>query len=343
MTARKPPLSTPSDAADLGEHDPGADPAAARFARVEFAAARPIPVAGGGVVRFGTASWTDPTLTRGDIFYPRGTTSAEARLRFYAEHFAMVEVDSTYYALPARRMAELWVERTPPGFTFDVKAHALMTGQPSEVARLPADLRQALPAALAAKPRIYAKDLPSELAGEVWRRFLDALAPLHASGKLGAVLLQYPRWFVPSRESRAELLAARERLGDVPCTVEFRSARWFAGDDGARTLGFLAEHALPYVIVDEPQGFASSVPPVVSVTSPRLAVVRFHGRRADRWERSGVPVAEKYRYLYDAGELAEWAARLREVAREARDVHAVMNNCYANYGTTNAAELADVL
>jgi len=344
---RQPPESAPASASagerSWGAHDPGTEHAAARFAGVEYAAARPVSVPGGGTIRFGTASWTDPTLTRGDVFYPRGVSSAEGRLRFYAEHFAMVEVDSTYYALPARRMTELWVERTPLAFTFDVKAHALMTGQPSEVQRLPADLRAALPAGLAGKSRIYAKDLPAELADEVWRRFVDALAPLHGAGKLGAVLLQYPRWFVPSRESRAELLRARERLGDVPCTVELRNARWFAGDDGERTLRFLSEHALPYVMVDEPQGLTSSVPPVTSVTSPRLAVVRFHGRRTDRWERSDVPVAEKYRYLYDTGELAEWAARLREVAREAHEVHAVMNNCYANYGTTNAAELAGMM
>src|SRR5918995_4441172 len=145
--------------ADRTDHDPGPDGAAARVADIEAVAAEPIDI-GESRILVGTASWTDPTMTASGVFYPTGADSAEERLQYYASRFPLVEVDATYYSLPARRTSELWVQRTPPDFTFDIKAHALMTGQPTETKRLPKDLREALPAEVAAKSRIYAKDLP---------------------------------------------------------------------------------------------------------------------------------------------------------------------------------------
>ncbi len=326
-----------------GPHDPGAGEAAERARAIEDAAADPIASPGGGWIRVGTASWTDPTMIAPGVFYPPGADTAEERLAFYARHFPVVEVDATYYALPVPATAELWVRRTPPDFTFDVKAHALMTGQPSEPRRLPKRLREALPADLATKPRLYAKDLPAELRDEVWRRFAEGIEPLRASGQLGSVLLQYPRWVFPSSEARDAILEARERLGGLPCAVEFRSAAWLNEKNAERTLRFLADHAIPFVMVDGPQGLASSMPPVVAVTSPELALVRFHGRRADTWETPGIPTVERFRYLYDRDELAAWVPRIREAALGARETHVLMNNCFANYGTTNAREIAALL
>jgi uncharacterized protein YecE (DUF72 family) len=324
------------------EHDPGADAARDRLAGIDEAAVQPIRV-GPGTVRVGTASWTDPTMTAPGVFYPAGADSAEERLAYYASRFPLVEVDATYYALPSRRTSELWVERTPPDFTFDIKAHALMTGQPTETRRLPKDLRSALPADLAAKPRIYAKNLPDELRGAVWEWFLDGLEPLAEAGQLGSVLLQYPRWFYTSSENRDLIVEAKERLGDVRCAVEFRNATWFNEKNIERTLRFLEEHAVPLVMVDGPQGFKSSIPPIAATTSPDLAVVRFHGRRADTWEARGIQTVERFRYLYEPDELAEWVPRIREVAAQAGDTHVLMNNCYANYGSTNAREIAALL
>src|SRR5439155_27057473 len=164
----------------------------------------------------------------------------------YASRFPLVEVDSTYYAIPARRTAELWTERTPEGFVFDVKAHALMTGQPSEVARLPKDLRAALPGELAKKTRIYASELPDELRDAVWAAFLDALRPLRDAGRMGALLLQYPRWVGPSRANAALIEDARARLADSGwrAAVEFRNRRWFDGRTRPRTLDLLRRNGL---------------------------------------------------------------------------------------------------
>ena len=178
------------------DHDPGAEAANDRARPLETAAAEPIEAARGagadGRVLIGTASWTDPTMTAAGVFYPSGAENAEDRLHYYASSFPVVEVDATYYALPAERTAQLWADRTPPDFTFDIKAHALMTGQGTETKRLPKAIREALPEDVRAKTRIYLKDFPDELSDEVWRTFRLALAPLEEKGQLGSILLQYP-------------------------------------------------------------------------------------------------------------------------------------------------------
>jgi len=326
-------------------HDPGPDAAAQTFDGSTDVAANPLELKSGGTVRIGTASWTDPTMTASGVFYPTGADSAEERLQFYASRFPLVEVDATYYSLPVRRTSELWVERTPPDFTFDIKAHALMTGQPTETKRLPKDLREALPGEVVEKARIYAKDLPENLKDDVWAWFADGLEPLQEAGQLGSILLQYPRWFFTSSQNRATIEESVERLrkaGMVPA-VEFRSASWFNEKNIERTLAFLGDRQIPLVMVDGPQGFKSSVPPIVAATSPELALVRFHGRRTETWEAQNIKTVERFRYLYDENELEEWVPRVREAAGHAEQTHVLFNNCYANYGATNALMLAELL
>jgi len=326
-------------------HDPGSDAAAAVFDGSDDVAANPFAAPNGGTIRIGTASWTDPTMTAAGVFYPNGADSAEERLQYYASRFPLVEVDATYYSLPSRRTSELWVQRTPPDFTFDIKAHALMTGQPTETKRLPKDLREALPAEVAEKRRIYAKDLPDELKDDVWAWFADGLEPLAESGQLGSILLQYPRWFFTSSENRDTIEDAVDRLRKAGMTpaVEFRNATWFNEKNVERTLTFLGDRDIPLVMVDGPQGFKSSVPPIVAATSPDLAVVRFHGRRAETWEAQNIKTVERFRYLYDEGELEEWVPRVRDAAAQTKQTHVLFNNCYANYGATNALMLAELL
>jgi len=332
-----------SKATALNPHDPGPDQARERARPLEQAASQPLTTPHGATIRIGTASWTDPTMTAPGVFYPRGADTAEERLTYYAATFPIVEIDATYYALPSARVAAAWVDRTPPDFVFDAKAHALMTGQPTEAKRLPKDIRAALPEELAAKPRIYAKDLPAELRDEVWRLYLAGIEPLRASGQLGSILLQFPKWFFPTSESRDLILEARQRLGKVRSAVEFRSETWFNEKNHERTLAFLTDNSIPLVLVDGPQGLRSSIPPLAAVTSSELAIVRFHGRRVETWEATGIPVVERFRYLYSEEELREWVPRIREAAEEARELHILMNNCYANYGSTNARELAAML
>ena len=146
---------------------------------------------------------------------------------------------------------------------------------------------------------------------------------------------------------RAVMLMLRphrnERLAGWQVAVEFRNGSWLNDKNRDRTLAFLSERSIPFVMVDEPQGFKSSVPPEVAVTSPDLAIVRFHGRNAETWEKKGITPAERFRYLYSRDELSEWVPRVKEAASQAKEVHLMFNNCYANYGTTNAREIAALL
>jgi probable DNA metabolism protein len=332
----------PTAAADA-LHDPGALIARERERRVTEHAPAGLSHENGGRVQIGVAGWTDPSLMAAGVFYPDHATTPEARLRYYASRFPLVEVDATYYALPTRSMAERWVERTPAGFVFDIKAHALMTGHGTEVSRLPSWIAEALPQRLRGATRVFPGVLPPDIIDEVWRRFLDALEPLRAAGKLGSVLLQYPPWFKPSPESADAIRAARRRLGATLGAVEFRQRGWLAGRVADRSMQLLEELDLAYVMVDAPQGMESSVPPAIAITSPKLAVVRLHGRRTETWERRNDVVSERYRYLYDERQLGAWTVPIIDIAKRHQGVHVLFNNNHANYATTNALEMSELL
>lgn len=293
-------------------------------------------------VRVGTAGWTDPSLLKAGTFYPRGVSTPEARLRWYASEFSLVEVDAPFYAVPTVATARAWAERTPPGFVFDVKAFALLTGHPFRPAALPPDLRDALPTALRARPRLRAEDTPSEIADEIGSRFREALRPLSEAGKLGAVLMQFPPWLAASRDAAGVIQRAVTRLA-LPASVELRHGSWLDDAHRERTLGFLRALGLPYVCVDMPQGFASSLPPVARATSTSLAVVRFHGRNAATWEAKLETASLRFDYLYSRDELAPWVSRIAELAGDAADVHVVMNNCHEDKAIRNARDVRALL
>lgn len=288
----------------------------------------------------GTASWTDPTLLNSG-WYPDDVKTAEQRLVFYAKHFPIVEVDSTYYAMPSERNAELWVDRTDKRFRFDIKAFALLTQHPAQPRGIPKKLHEHLPAG---KARVYAKDVPGKVLDEIWEMFRSALMPLHSAGKLGAVFFQFPEWFVPSIDNKKYLETLRERLPDYRIAVEFRRGSWMDPPERAeKTLTLLEDNGLSYVCVDMPQGFASSLPPVVASTSKHLAVVRFHGHNEDNWKKKGITTAERFDYLYSDKELKEWAPKVETLAEDAREVHVLFNNCYGDKAVRNASRLASLL
>src|SRR5439155_1853191 len=147
-------------------------------------------------------SWTDKTLLEPGLFYPKGMKSAAERLAFYSDNFPIVEVDATYYAIPNERNAEVWAERTPDDFVFNVKAFALMTQHPTRLKAVPKDLQELVPEEAAKKAHMYPRDLPKEVVDESWVRFFKSLEPLRQANKLRAILFQFPEWFPPSRENR---------------------------------------------------------------------------------------------------------------------------------------------
>jgi hypothetical protein len=136
-----------------------------------------------GNVYYGACSWTDRTLIDAGTFYPVKARNAADRLAYYASQFPIVEVDATYYALPSERNAHLWVERTPPDFLLNIKAFGLFTHHPVVIERLPAAVKELLPATIAEKTRVYLRDIPEEAEKLIWEMQAQGLAPLAAAGK----------------------------------------------------------------------------------------------------------------------------------------------------------------
>jgi uncharacterized protein YecE (DUF72 family) len=293
-----------------------------------------------GEIRVGTASWTDRTLIESG-WYPPEANNPERRLRVYAERFPLVEVDATYYALPAEATAQAWAGRTPAGFTFNIKAFSLLTQHPTRIGALPADLRETVreSGAGTGKGTVYLRQVDPAVADQAWERFLSALEPLRAAGKLGAILMQFPQWFPISRANKEYILACARRAAPLRLCIEFRNRTWMTEDNQRETLDFLSGHDLPYVCVDMPQGYPSSIPPVLAATAD-LAVVRMHGH-SDKW--TSKDIHERFGYRYSEDELAGWARGIGGLAGRAAATHVLFNNCYRDYAQVNARQLADLL
>jgi len=286
-----------------------------------------------GTIRVGTSSWADRLLIASG-WYPRELNTAAGRLAYYARHFDLVEVDTTYYAIPAVETAAAWADRTPAGFTFDVKAFSLFTGHPTPLSALPKDLRPDLP-----ETTVRRRDVPDEYLDELWTRFHAVLDPIAAGGKLGTVLLQFPPWLVRSPAAQRRIAECVERCHPRRAAVELRHGSWFADRHIVDTLKFLHGLDVSFCCVDMPQGHASSVPPVLVATA-EPAVVRFHGH-SHAWESGDKK--EKFRYAYSDRELTDWAARLRLLATDVDQVHVLINTCCGDQAPRDATRLARIL
>jgi uncharacterized protein YecE (DUF72 family) len=262
-------------------------------------------------VRLGTCSFADEGLIKS--WYPRGVSTAKARLAYYSERFDTTEVDSPYYHLPDPAVTGRWAQRTPPEFTFHVKAHASMTGHE------PADQREAFAA------------------------FRASLEPLELSGKLRGILLQYHPRVVKSAEAKTEIEAVRELLDPLVPLIEFRHRSWLEEDERADTFAFLERNGLAYVSVDAPRTRASNVLPPVAAATHRVAYVRFHGRNAKTWNIRAEKSWQRFDWMYSAEELSEWVAELGRLATEAEEVYAMFNNNRDDFAPRSAVILRGLL
>jgi uncharacterized protein YecE (DUF72 family) len=289
-------------------------------------------------VLVGTASWANKTLVDSGRFYPKGVTSAEARLRYYAAQFPLVEVDSSYYAMPTAATAQLWAERTSSGFVMNVKAFRLFTGHQTSPTVLPKDIRAALPPS--SKRNLYYRDLPVEVIDELWRRFIEALMPLRASSRLALVHFQFPPWVVCNAAGHAHVRECVQRMAGHTLSVEFRHRSWFEGAHAESTLAFERELGVVHTVVDGPQGFANTVPPVWETTHPAFALLRLHGRNHETWNIAGAAdSSERFNYDYSEAELRELAQKVACLAERAAAMHVVFNNNMEDQGQRNAASL----
>ena len=294
-----------------------------------------VPV-GDGRVLFGTTSWADRSLVQSGSFYPKKTMTARERLHHYATRFPLAEIATTYRFPPTPDLSRQWVERTPAGFTFDLRAWSLLTGAPTMPDSLWPDLQDQVRDRSRDQRRLYPGHLTPEAYEECWERFAHAIRPLGDAGKLGVVILQYPSWFTPRPEAWAELALAPHRLPGVRLAVEFRSPKWLDGDACEPTLEWLEDHGLGFVCVDGPPLGPRALPAVSAVTS-EVGVVRFVGRRNVEDEPWTWP------YRYGAGELESWVPRLSDLASSANEVHVLMDNCWGSDAVDNATALAALL
>jgi uncharacterized protein YecE (DUF72 family) len=284
----------------------------------------------------GTASWSDPGFV--ERWYPKKMPAGE-RLQWYAQHFDMVEVNSTFYSVPEPRMVERWCAATPDDFTFDVKLHQLFSFHSTSAKLLPPDLQRR--AETDTRGRV--KSTP-DLQEALLKIFLRATSILRDSGKLGVFLLQLSPTFSPRKHELGELVQLIEMFSDYDLAIEFRNRDWAVGDQLQATMDFLQKHHAIFVNVDAPESDHFMVMPsdVEEVTNSNVAYLRLHGRNAKAYI-TGKTVATRFDYDYNENEIAEVAQRSRKLAREARELHVIFNNNNLDYAPRAALRLRKAL
>ena len=285
-------------------------------------------------ILIGSASWTDKTLIDCGRFYPKDCKSAEARLRYYASQFPIVEVDSSYYGMPTPQNSVLWADRTPEDFVFNVKAFRLFTGHQTQPMVMGKDIQQAF--GDAANKTTYYRDTPPEIRDELWRRFILALAPLKEAGKLGAVHFQFAPWMIRNRDGMDHVRECARRMQGHTLAVEFRNKSWFEGDNLEKTIAFERDLGVVHTMVDGPQGFTNSVPLVFEATHPKIALLRLHGRNKATWNIKSDASSSRFDYWYSPEELAAMVPEVREVASRVDQMHILFNTNYQDQGQGNA-------
>lgn len=285
-----------------------------------------------GKILVGTASWSDPGFVA--HWYPKKMPAGE-RLAWYAQHFEMVEVNSTFYSVPDPRMVERWCASTPNSFTFDVKLHQLLSRHSTNVKLLPPALQRT--AETDAKGKVkFTPQIEKAMIAE----FRKPVEILRASGKLGALLLQLSPAFSPKMHELNELDPLLEALAEFPLAIELRNRNWAEGERLQTLLDFLRAHSATFVSVDAPaeKHFTIMPPNLDKITNPTLAYLRLHGRDA-RAYTTGKTVAARFNYDYSDDEIDEVAHRARKLAKKAAAVHVIFNNNALDYAPHAAARL----
>jgi uncharacterized protein YecE (DUF72 family) len=287
-------------------------------------------------ILIGTASWSDPGFVR--HWFPKGLPAMQ-RLPWYSDHFELVEINSTFYALPDPEMVGRWCRATPDSFTFDVKLHRLLSRHSTPAKLLPPNIRRLCRASGDERAQ-----LTPALESAVVEELLPSLEILRSAGKLGALLLQLSPSFSPKKHRLVELESLFSKLAAYPIAIEFRNRHWVVGQQLDATLDFLREHSAALVLVDAPpQEHFMIVPSDLNeTTNPHLSYLRLHGRNAQAYLK-GKTVAARFDYDYSEEEIEEVAKRSRRLARAADEVHVVFNNNNLDYAPRAALRLRAAL
>jgi uncharacterized protein YecE (DUF72 family) len=291
-------------------------------------------------IRIGSCSWTEKSLIQSKEFYPKGVSTPEKRLRYYSSTFDVVEVDSSYYAIPLEKTVSQWAERTPSGFTFHVKAYASLTGHSTDLKSVPPEVRDMLSTEDLKKDRVTLKE--REPLEATFRLFQEALRPLEEAKKIGIVVFQYPPYFVYKPQNLEYILFCKDMLKGFRVGIEFRHGSWLTENKRKEVFEFLRKNGLVYIAADEPQfGTMATVPLVLEATSD-IACVRLHGRNRENWFKRG-ETSERYRYLYSRDELKPVAAPITELSKKARVLYVMFNNCYGSFAIRNSLDMKQIL
>jgi uncharacterized protein YecE (DUF72 family) len=266
------------------------------------------------MIYVGVTGWGDH-----DSLYS-GQIAPRNKLKEYAGHFPVVEVDSAFYAIQPKRNAEKWVNETPDSFQFVVKAYQGMTGH----------LRG---------------EIPFENKQDMFTAFKDSLEPYINGNKLAMILFQFPPWFACTRENVEYLRWCKRKMDDLPCALEFRHQSWFSPKYHQGTLDFIKTEKWIHSICDEPQSGEGSIPTVLEVVNLDHVLVRFHGRNVHGWQKKNAENWRDVRYLYryNNTELQEWASSIRKLAEDCSNVYLLFNNNSGGDAADNAKEMMTIL
>lgn len=267
------------------------------------------------MIRIGLAGWGDH-----DDLYP-ARTPAKDKLAWYAKYFNVVEVDSSFYAVLGEEVYRRWLAETPSDFTFIIKAYQGMTGHSRG-------------------------KTPFGGPGEMFQAYLDSIHPVVESGRLKAVMFQFPPWFDCTAEHVRQLRAIRKWMGNLPLALEFRHQSWFTPANRERTLEFMRQEGWIHIVCDEPQIGQGSVPTVLEPTDPELTIVRMHGRNAAGWSQASAPNWREIRtlYRYSLEELQEWVDMLNQLlSKGTQEICMIFNNNSGGDAASNALDMMGLL
>jgi uncharacterized protein YecE (DUF72 family) len=284
----------------------------------------------------GTASWSDPGFV--EHWYPKKMPAGE-RLAWYAQHFEMVEVNSSFYSVPDPRLVERWCRSTPNGFLFDVKLHQLLSRHSANVKLLPPALQKQAEADARGRVR-----LTPETEAAMIDEFRRPLEILRANKKMGALLLQLSPGFSPRKHQLLELSDLLGALAGYRIAIELRNRNWVQSENLEKTLEFFRKHSAALVLVDAPteKHFTIMPPELNAVTNSQLAYLRLHGRDAHAYT-TGKTVAARFNYDYNDKEIDEVAERARDLAKKAKEVHIIFNNNALDYAPHAALRMRKAL
>jgi uncharacterized protein YecE (DUF72 family) len=267
------------------------------------------------MIYIGVTGWGDH-----DSLYTSGI-AARDKLKEYAAHFPVVEVDSSFYAIQPKRNVEKWVADTPPTFQFIVKAYQGMTGH-------------------------QRGEIPFETNEEMFEAFLQSIEPFEKSNKLAMVLFQFPPWFDCNKDNVNYIRWCKEQMTDTRVALEFRHQSWFSEPFREQTLTFMEQEGWIHSICDEPQAGKGSIPTVLHPTDKERTLVRLHGRNVHGWTKavSGKDWREvRYLYDYNEGELLEWKRNLEEMKDSTKDIYVLFNNNSGGHAADNAKRMIEML